>query len=810
MESYVSWHYRTGLSGLVNIWKNYLEFFYHYFSILVLLSTLFSPYKRIFKVKQGSGFSFQEWFDRTSYNLLSRIMGAIIRSLVIITGLFCVIAVGVLGIILIVVWFIGIGLTAPFYFAFRPKRYVYTVGEFSKPAAIFTKILQTNWGIFFLSRTGIALGELISSCSGCTPFTPLSNIEGNEQAFLTIFDQCKTLQEYLFKRTITRDDIIWISNWFTHVEEAQRRTRAFWERDYLLHIPSIGKTWTYGYTPNIDAFTEDLTEEAIPYNQFFGRKKELEAIERYLSQKMRNNVALVGETGVGKHPLLISLAHSMKEGRVYPAIEGKRMLMLNLERLFGNDIDASQRKVTLTSILDEGTSAGNIVLVIDEFDRFIGVGQDRIDMSDVFYHHLRDGRLQIIVLLSPGAYQQHLRLNATLADVFEIVEIKPISKEEAMELVSTLLPTFEGGSVFFLYEGLRELVNETDRFIKDVPFPEKAITAVDGIVAQRKDAENSGPIGPNDVSTYLEGQTHVPIRVSGDEGKILLTLETEMNKQVIGQGEAVATVAQALRRVRVDLSARIDKPIGTFLFLGPTGVGKTETAKVITRTFFNNAASLIRFDMSEFKEESAIKQFVGDFVSGKVGILTRELTEHPYGVLLLDEFEKAHKDILNLFLTALDEGYITDAFDKKVYLTNTIVIATSNAGAEFIRERITSGITEQNQLQKDVVEYVQKEGIFTPELINRFDAVVVYHPLTKQNISDIFDLSVLSLANEVYAKHGIRLHVSGETKEKVIREGYNPEFGGRVLTRAIQKFIEDALAQKILKNEATRGQDVNI
>jgi ATP-dependent Clp protease ATP-binding subunit ClpC len=803
-QSYIAWHYGTGLQGVITLWKNFLEFFYHYFSIPTLLTTLLAPYKRIYKVKQSAGFSFQELFDRTSYNLISRFMGAIIRSAVILAGIGCIVLVGIVGFVGVSAWCVGIGLTLPFYWVFRPKRYVYAAREFSQASAVLTRILQTPWGIFFLRRTGLGLPELIAACGTGQPFVLSQDLEGNEQAFVTIFDHCKPLEEYLFARAITRDDIRWISAWFDRVERSEYRRRAFWERDYLLHKPSIGKTWTYGYTPTIDTFTQDLADEPIPFAQFVGRDQELEAIERYLSQTTRNNVALIGGSGVGKHPLLISLAHQMKEGRVYPGIEGKRMLYLNLERILGADADTSQRKATLTSVLDEASAAGNIVLVIDEFDRFIAVGQDRIDVSDVFYHHLHGGRLHIVALLSPGAYHQYLQSNPTLADMFEIVEINPVNREEAMTILSTLLPTFEDGSVLVLYQGLRQLVDQTDRFMKNVPFPEKAITALDGIVTQMKSSGKSGPIGPDEVNAYIEGQTHIPIGVSGDEGQRLLTLEDTLKKQIIGQEEAVKAVATALRRVRADVSARKDKPIGSFLFLGPTGVGKTETAKAIARSFFGGTTHLIRFDMSEFKEDAAIQQFLGDFKSGKVGILARELTNHPYGVVLLDEFEKAHRDILNLFLTALDEGYVTDAFGKKVYLTNAIVIATSNAGAEFIRERVSAGVSH-GDLQKDVVEYVQKEDIFTPELINRFDAVVVYHPLSEEDIQNIFSLSVAALSEEMYTKHGVRLSVTEETKKRVIAEGFNREFGGRALVRAIQRYIEDPLAQKILKKEVTRG-----
>lgn len=808
-ELYLSWHYGAGLRGAITIWKNYLEFFYHYFSIPVLFATLFSPYKRIYKVKEKPGFSLTEWFDRVTYNSISCVMGAIIRITVITIGLIFLVFVGILGIFVIAFWIVAIGFTFPIYRSLLSVQTIYYAGDFTKPAELLEKLLKTPCGTFFLSRTGCTLRELVDSCATGEALTLTSDCTGVAEAFLMLFDHEKPLRDLLFAKSITREDVVWIFQWYARTEDVARKNRAFWDRDNLLHVPSIGKTWVYGYTPTLEANAQELSDEPTQFYQFVGRMKEIEMIERYLSQQTRNSVALVGESGVGKHPLLQYISHLMKEGRVYPQLEGKRMLMLNLERLFGSEVDGSQRKSTLTNVLDEAASAGNIVLVIDEFDRFIGSGQDRIDMSDVFYHHLQHKRLQLIILLTPATYHQFLKPNNTLSELFELVDVHPMNKEETMDVVSSALSRFESKSAYFLYQGLREMIDQTDRLMKDEPFPEKAITAIDGIITKTKNARLSPAIGSDQVKTFITQKTNVPTTISSGEGQILLRLETELKKLIIGQELAVVEVSRSLRRVRADVNARSDKPIGSFLFLGPTGVGKTETAKALSRIYFGGEQAVVRFDMSEYKDEHSKSQLLGDFATGKVGLLTQELTDHPFSVVLLDEFEKAHKDILNLFLTALDEGYVTDVFGKRIYFTNAIIIATSNAGAEYIRERIQSGTSSEN-LQKDVIEYVQKEGIFTPELINRFDSVVVFHPLAKADIESIFDLMINRLDEQLFKEHGFHLRVSAITKQRVTSKEFDPMFGGRSLARAIQAAIEDPLAQKILKNEVARGATVEI
>jgi ATP-dependent Clp protease ATP-binding subunit ClpC len=811
MTPYLPWHYRTGLLAVIRIWWNFLEFTYHYFSIPLLVRTLFSPFKRTYRVKHIPGFSFQDLFDRLTFNTVSRVIGAVVRMSVIICGVFSLVVVALLGGIGIVLWVILPGLTLPFYLQARSGYSRYTPKDFEQLPELVTRLLQTPWGKFFLFRTGIPGKDIITNAVPDSIVVPPAAVEGVQNAFLTVFDRSPQLQGYFFNRGMTREDILWVSQWYDRVVLEIQKKRAFWQRDYLLHIPSIGKTWNYGYTPTLDAYVSDLSEDLLPFNRFYGRTQEIETIEHILCQRSGNNLLLVGDPGVGKHTLLTYLARLIKEGRVYPAIEGKRLLFCHLERLFSAERDAIQRKSTLTSVLDEAVMAGNVILVIDEFDRFISAGQDRIDLSDVFFHHLQSNRMQMVALMSPDAYQRYVKPNTTLGNLFGLVELEPINRDKTMEILSAVTPTFEQKSIYFLYEALRDVVADADQFIKEIPFPVKAITAVDEIVTYQSNIERTGPITSADVHAYFERKTHIPMHVTQDEKKLLLTLEDTFKKQIIGQDTAVTRLAQALRRVRANISVNKNRPMGTFLFLGPTGVGKTETAKVLARTYFGSDDALVRFDMAQFRDAASVRQFIGDFESGKVGVFVQKLHEHPYAVVLLDEFEKAHEDIMNLFLSVFDEGYITDAFGKKVYLTNTIVIATSNAAGEFIRERISTQKSEDHSvLEKEVIETVQREGIFSPELINRFDAVVVYRPLTAPDIERIFDISVDPILEKLYKEKGLSVTILPETKAHVIAEGFDTAFGGRALRRAVEKLVEDPIAQKILSLPATRGQKIEI
>ena len=812
IPAFFRWHFTQGFTGALQIIRNFLEFLFHFFSIPFLIATLFTPYKRAFRVKSGPGFSFSEFFDLISFNLISRVIGAIVRSVVIFTGIVLFVLTFIAGVIILVLWLPATIFTFPIFLNLRAQKGLFFgITDFQNPRILLGRMLSTDYGMFFLTRFGLKRDEILSAVeerltvdNSWVP-APVDSAH----AIHILLDHSAAFKKFLYDRDLDRHDIEWIVHWYERRLNDTHKKNAFWDRDYLLHIPSIGKTWVYGYTPELDKRTTNLAQSPVPFNRVIGREKELFTIERVLSKRSQANVLLVGETGVGRRALLSHFAHLVEQGRTLPAVEGKRILRLDLENLFQSEIDITQRKTTLSTILEEAEAAGDIILVIDEFDRFVAPGTDRMDVSDVFAHTLARNHLHLISLVSPGAYHQYMQHNTALLNEFEKIEVQALGKDDAMNVVADVLPTFENKNFYLEYSAIKAIVEDTDRLIKNVPFPEKALDLLDQIATDVKAKNKVGAIKAADVHEYIENRLGIPVTLTTQDQKKLLHLEETLHKRVIGQDIAILAVAQSLRRARADVSLRKEKPIGTFLFLGPTGVGKTETAKALAELYFGSQDSLVRFDMSEFQQKSAIKQFLGDFQSGKAGVFVQAVQDHPYAVMLLDELDKADKELLNIFLTALDEGYVTDAFGKKVYLTNMILIATSNAGAEFIRERITSKETDP-PLQKAVVEYIQAKGIFSPEFLNRFDGVIVFHPLTVENVTAIVDLTLKRLTEKMEEERGIRLIISPQTKRAVIASGFDPQYGGRSLARAVQTLIENPLSQKILNNTATRGASVTI
>jgi ATP-dependent Clp protease ATP-binding subunit ClpC len=813
--SYIYWHYHIAPKQIRTILKNYLEFIPHLFSFRKLLKTLFSPWKRTVVEKNYPGFNVQRMLDQLSFNTVSRIMGFGIRITTIFAGLCCLVGINIFGGLFLLFWYITPYIWYPLYHAQNKPTETDLVLLAPNDQLAMKAMLTTRFGQFIVWRLGIK-PEYFESCIG--PSNYLSMSTHNKLITLSIpiffqflFLQYQTLQTMLDRIGIRSTDIQFIIWWFEELEKDRFKHERFWDREQLLKTPSFGRSWNYGYTPNLSQLTTDLSATPIPFGAFHGRKKEFDTIERILMKKAGNNVLLVGEPGVGKQPLLVHFAHEVTAGRVYPEIEGKRVMKLEVERVLGGQLDSSQRKAALTYLLDEAHNAGDVILIIDSFDRFVSEGQDRMDLTDVFVHALTNSDFRIIADVTPEAYHQYIANNPLIVQFFEKIDMLPVGKEETLEILTEILPVFEQKH-FFRYQTLREIVDVADRYVKDKPFPDSAINILDLTVTSITPVnEGYKVVVPEDIKTIVSTRLKIPITLGNEEKNMLLDMERLMHERVIGQNDAISSVANAIRRNRADVSAKKGKPIGSFLFLGPTGVGKTETAKSLAFIMFGSEKNLIRFDMSEFQEEEAIKRFLGDFSTGKVGILTSKIRETPYTVLLLDEFEKANPKLLNIFLSALDEGIITDAFGDKVHLDNTIIIATSNAGAEYIRQLInTKPSVTQDEIQSLVLEYVQKQHIFAPELINRFDASVVFHPINRDQAFQILELFITKLNQSLKISKGITFSLCKETEQKILNEGFDPTYGGRSLSRAIQSNIEDIIAQKILKNEIHHGDVIEI
>lgn len=813
--TYLAWHYGTQATLIRMVFSNLAEFGWYYFSVPFLVRTLFSPWKRVIRVKRKPGFSFEELGDIISYNVVSRVIGFMVRSVTILTGCLLTLAFMVLGLLALILWYVTPGIWYPFYLrTTRPPLWKRVLDQPNDQTAL-SLILRSPFGQFLQARTTVTEQEMLGAISTNQELKFIGTKDMIEHwvpaYFLYLFLHNPQLRALFDHVTVRDEDMQFLINWFRAYESTYLIRKPFWDRDTLLHIPSIGRDWVYGFTPTLESMTIDLSMTPIPFGHFHGRKREFESIEKTLLKQSANNIILVGEAGVGKQPLLIHFAHEIAAGRVYPELKNKRVLYLEFERLFTGNYDSTQRKSILTYVLDEAHLAGNVILVVDHFDRFISEGTDRMDLSDIFAHHMSNSQFRLIAAVTPDEYHQYIETNGTIMHYFEKIDVLPVGKSETLGIITDILPSFETGKIFFLYQSLREVVDIADRYLREKPFPDSAINILDEVSTGVSSQSGLTIVTPEDVRSSISHRLKIPMTLTENEKTVLLNLESELHKRIISQDDAVSSVARALRRNRADITAKKGKPIGSFLFLGPTGVGKTETAKALAELMFGNESHMARFDMSEFQEEEAVKRFLGDFNRGKVGVFTSKIRETPFTVVLLDEFEKANPKLLTVFLAALDEGYVSDAFGKKVYLDHTIIIATSNGGAEFIRQSVQSRPDiPQDVLHRQVLEYVQANHIFAPELINRFDAVIVFHPLTRAHAEEIFNVYLARFNRNLQNTRGITLRLTDERKALILKEGFDPIYGGRALSRAFQKYIEDPLSQEILKNTVRKGDTVEM
>ena len=750
-----------------------------------------------------------EFATRLSFNIISRIIGLIIRLNTIVLFLISELLVIIGFPPLIILWLIPFPLT-PLYYLTRPQpQTAPTITPGTKVLAreFLTRIVTTAFGKFMCNRLNLDPHTLIEVIE------PSLTLRVPKDYSPLLIPESRKLQDYLFNHGITRDDLSAVKDWFDRLEKERKVGSQFWELDNLLRIPSIGKTWAYGFTPNLDRFVTDLLGQNVNEAQFIGRSIELRTLEETLSRAHGANVLLVGEPGIGRHTILRHLAHLSYEGRTLPTIEGKRFLRLDMERVFDNTTDLSGRKAALSTLCNEAQRAGNIVLIIDDFDRFVSSRQDRMDMSDVLSHVIESKNIHIVGILTPGNFSQFVQPQQSLMEQFDVITIHEPGRDEMMKILESLSLMFEKKGVVFTFPALQSIITLSDRYIKETPFPQKAIDVMDKATSHFGSTDSPHIITPLEIESIIGEIAKTPITITGNEKELLLNLENHIHTRIINQKPAVTALAQALRRGRANVGTRKEKPFGVFLFLGPTGVGKTETAKALAQHFFGAENRMIRFDMSEFQESDSLVRFLGDFKTNTQGVFATQLRQNPFAVLLLDEFEKANRSLLNLFLSGFDEGSMTDAFGKKIYLTNTIIIATTNAGSEFIREFLKKNMSEPKagtNLKTDLLEHVQREHIFSPELLNRFDDTIVFTPLNQQNTLDILTLRITSITQKLLDERGITLTVSPQTKEKILTEGFSVDFGGRALNRALQTYLENPLSESILREEIKRGETISI
>jgi len=618
----------------------------------------------------------------------------------------------------------------------------------------------------------------------------------------------------LSKLDMTSEDLANIVYWQTSVEKKIERRHTFLDPSNLHLTGGIGKDWAFGYTPDLNHYSINLTEAVERQGlglELIGHDKEIGLLEEALNRTVGANAILVGEPGVGKKTAVLGFTKRVDEGQTLPNLAHRHIVELNTDLLISGLTGPGEFTQRITSVFSQAANAGNVVIFIDGIEKILSSGEaGQIDATSVLIPYLSYPEINFIGTTNISDYNNLIAPNSALMQRFEKIEVNEPSQEEMVRILEDVAPRIEYHyRVLVTYLAIKEVVKLAKKFVLDQPNPEKSISLLEG-AANSLNKSQSKLVDVEVIDNYVSSKTNIPVKeASGHEREVLVNLETELHKRVVNQVQAVNAVAGALRRSRAGVSES-KKPIGSFLFLGPTGVGKTETAKALAATYFGSEEAMIRFDISEYQNKEDTYRLIGSPAgySEKIeGELTSRVRNKPFSLLLFDEVEKASPDILNLFLQILDEGFITSSAGRKVYFKNAIIIATSNAGANLIRQLVEKN-TPYEQAQKQVVDYVQNQGIFKPEFLNRFSSVVYYSPLTREQIKEVAKIMIRNLARDIYQTKGIALKIEMKALEKLAELGYDPEMGARPMERVIAQQVENFLAEKILRGEAPKGQEV--
>jgi len=671
--------------------------------------------------------------------------------------------------------------------------------------------LRSQPGLLAMHRLGISAKEILSfhSARGQRLFDIAVKTEKEASVTLgalaeALFVADEALRKFLAERAIDGQDFSGAAEWISRNEEAYKKYRRFWSKDALGRTPGIGKDWAYGETPLLERFAQELSAESSALGAFCSR--EAAEVERILSRGREANVLLVGEAGVPKLAPLVKLARKIASGSILPPLEHKRIFVFDGTSFVSAMKDKGSFEGQLLRLLSEAVRAGNIIFVFDNFDVLVQgaltFGSNVISLID---DYLGSSNIQIVAISETGAYRQLFEGDTKVRERFERVAIEGAGVTGSMPILCDEALISEREGVFFTFQAVRSIAECADRYFFEGIMPDKGIDLLKEVVANARSKKKS-LITRADVLELVSLKTGIATgEAKGEERSKLLRLEEALRERVAGQEDALRAVSGALRRARSGIT-NPNRPIGSFLFLGPTGVGKTETTKALASVFFGDEKAISRLDMSEYQTSDALHRLIGEFLTGKPGILSSLLRERPFGVLLLDEFEKTNKDVHDLFLQILDEGFFTDAGGKKVNARNLMIIATSNAASDIIWETAQAG----KELDKDrIITEVISRGIFKPELINRFDGVVLFRPLTRENLRVIAELMLRKLAKRLEEK-GLELAITDALLDYLVSAGQDPKFGARPMNRAIAEKVEQVIADKMLRGDIAAGSRVEL
>lgn len=676
---------------------------------------------------------------------------------------------------------------------------------------------KTRGGIFIMARFELPLSFFKEIASMLPPDTePIfelaktirSNTDSEEitSAVLAvaIIKSFSNYEQILRQLKLTIEDLYQGIIWFNYlsglVKSRKKPTRS----------GGIARDFAFGYTPTLDHFAVNLSNRYANTNFRIQQAENAEILHKIIdvfSNRGRKNVALVGSYGSGRSTVISYFAEILMNGdsSIPSNLKYRQIYSLDAPSLISAAKSQGELEYLIIKILNEIYSAKNIILCLDDAHLFFEEGPGSIDISNLLTPVIEAGNIRMVLIMDDQKFLEISAKNPALANSLNKIVVHPTDREETIRILMDQVPYFEyGQNIIYTYQSVIEAYRLSEQYIHDVAMPGKAKLLLESAASH---AEGSFVTAAS-VQSAIEKSYGVKIKVADttEDRDKLLNLEQLIHERMIDQVEAVSAVSNALRRAAAGVKNQ-GRPIGTFLFLGPTGVGKTELAKTISEVYFGGEGNLIRLDMNEFVSSSDVSRLIRDGAADPLS-LTAQVMKKPFSVILLDEIEKAHPSVLTTLLQVLDEGILRDEKNREVSFRDSIIIATSNAGATEIRDRITSGERIED-FKEEITESLINSGEFKPEFLNRFDEICLFKPLSKEDLIEVLDLIIAS-TNRTLEPQKISVVVTPEAKQILIDRGYDPKMGARPMRRVVQKTVENIVAAAIISGTAKPGAALTI
>ena len=619
-----------------------------------------------------------------------------------------------------------------------------------------------------------------------------------------IIENLPNYEQLLNQLKLTISDLYQGIIWFNYLHGLVKNNNR------PIHSGGIARDFAFGFTPTLQRFAVNLSNRYTGLNNKIQQAENAEIIQKIIhtfTTTGRQNIALVGSYGSGRSTLVNSFAETLMnaDSKIPNSLKFRQIYSLDAPSLISAARNRGEIEYLMIKILNEIYSAKNIILCLDNAHLFFEEGPGSVDIANLLTPVLEAGKIRMILIMDDQKFLEISAKNSALANSLNKIVVTPSSREETIKILMDQVPFFERNkNVVYTYRSLLEAYRLSEQYIHDIEMPGKAKLLLESSASYAV----NGLVTENSVQTAVEKSYGVKVKVTEnkEEREKLLNLESLIHERMVDQKEAVSAVANALRRAGAGVKNK-NRPIGTFLFLGPTGVGKTELAKTLSEVYFNGEENVVRLDMNEFVSSSDVSRLIKDGASDALS-LTAQIMKQPFSVVLLDEIEKAHPSVLTTLLQVLDEGILRDEKNREVSFRDSIIIATSNAGANEIREKITAG-EKIEDFKEEFLEKLISSNEFKPEFLNRFDEICLFKPLSKEDLTQILDLIIAS-TNRTLEPQKIAVNVSPEAKQILLEKGYDPKMGARPMRRRVQKTVENIVAAAILSGAATPGSTLTI